>query len=101
MYDTVCDVFNGVLLTRGAEVAILVEITLNDTIKCSNQGKAPNVEFSTMYQKRSLYVLLHYMSSSSVIFRYYIHYLSQRAAYNNITSSISILTWFYNPNIVT
>ena len=85
-----------------SEIAISVHVAFQNSIYRRHHGIASDVEFSAIYQERSINVFLYYRGPTTSIGSHRLHYWSDfrnRICNLNSSTSIWIFAWLYNPNI--
>ena len=97
-------IFNVVFSASSPQVPLTIEIALQVAIHCGGQRITPNVEFPVFVEQRLLTVLLDNVRSFfavDVCITNDLLNLGEFTTNCDSTASISILTGFHNPEVLT
>lgn len=103
MHIPVGNIFESEFSATSPKVAFLIPITLKIAANSAHHGKASNIEFSILVQKRSFDVLLDYVTSFESIHigvAYKILDLIKIFRDLDATPPVSVLTWFDDPQLL-
>ena len=95
-------VVQTVFLWWGANVAVIVPISLQSAVYSGDEDVAPDVELPSIDQETILYVLLHNNASLAILeaLLQLILKLSSVGVHSDAEASIWVLSWLDDPKIV-
>lgn len=98
----VADVREVIFFGGGADVAVIVPITLQPAIDCSNKNVAADVELAVVDKEALLKVFLHYYASSALLepLLQFLYQFLTLPVHADAESPVGVLTRLDNPQIL-
>lgn len=100
MHKYILDIIKVVILGACSQISFTVPKIFCCWVYCHHQHVCSYVEFSTLIQKQVAHVRLNNKLSTAFTWTYFLSYTFETGMYWDSLTSIWVLCWFYNPNII-